>query len=633
MVIVRGGTYFLSEPLVFGPQDSGTARNPITYRAAPGEKVVLSGGTPVAGWKVAGKLWQTTVPGVRDGAMPPFSQLWGKDGARRFRARTPNRLADPNREENFFHVAKPGYGGPTQLKEPLKTFGYAPGDIDPSWDLRGAEVVMLQFWMDFHLPVKSIDAATRTVSVEKGTRFKTGTPGEARGARYFVENFREALDAPGEWFLDPKTGVLSYFPLPGETIQDTVLIAPRLPVTLQFNGDPNRNRPVSHLRFENLTFSHNEWQLPQQFSDGKQSMQRAPGLVIARGLQNSAFENCTFANYANHGLQLLGGSSGNRIARCSFTDGGAGGPHLNGAELNGPAALRTRDNVIEDCRLSQLGQIFPSASGIFVQNSGGNRVLHNTLHDLPYSGISVGLNFDFVPSVSQNNIVENNHLREVVRLMHDGGAIYTQGQMRGTVIKNNLVHDVGAGTLGVGIYLDGSTADVTVENNLIYRASNFAFHQSRAGRTQPKNNLVRNNIFALSGEKEVQLADAEQGFAAFRLERNILLAEKDAIYGAGHASSVAQPRFLTASNLLWSLNGPPIIARDGARPWEKNQSLDALSFSQWQTLGQDQGSLVADPLFKDARNGDFSLAAASPASKIGFVPFDVSGVGARPSPR
>ena len=44
LVLIRGGTYRLPQPLVFGPEDSGTDRHTITYAAWPGEKVVLSGG-------------------------------------------------------------------------------------------------------------------------------------------------------------------------------------------------------------------------------------------------------------------------------------------------------------------------------------------------------------------------------------------------------------------------------------------------------------------------------------------------------------------------------------------------------------------------------------------------------------
>ena len=50
-VLIRGGTYFLAEPLVFGPEDSGTEQHSITYAAAPEATVVVSGGRRITGWQ------------------------------------------------------------------------------------------------------------------------------------------------------------------------------------------------------------------------------------------------------------------------------------------------------------------------------------------------------------------------------------------------------------------------------------------------------------------------------------------------------------------------------------------------------------------------------------------------------
>lgn len=50
----------------------------------------------------------------------------------------------------------------------------------------------------------------------------------------------------------------------------------------------------------------------------------------------------------------------------------------------------------------------------------------------------------------------------------------------------------------------------------------------------------------------------------------------------------------------------------------------------WQSRGQDAHSVVADPLFKDPDNGDFTLAAGSPALKLGFKNIDTSTIGPRP---
>lgn len=64
----RAGTYRITEPIVFGPEDSGTEKHSITHAAAPGDKVVISGGRPIAGWKKgAGEIWTVEIPEVKAG--------------------------------------------------------------------------------------------------------------------------------------------------------------------------------------------------------------------------------------------------------------------------------------------------------------------------------------------------------------------------------------------------------------------------------------------------------------------------------------------------------------------------------------------------------------------------------------
>ena len=50
-VMLRGGVHRLEEPVIFGPEDSGTEDCPITYTAYPGETPVISGGRMITGWK------------------------------------------------------------------------------------------------------------------------------------------------------------------------------------------------------------------------------------------------------------------------------------------------------------------------------------------------------------------------------------------------------------------------------------------------------------------------------------------------------------------------------------------------------------------------------------------------------
>ena len=91
VVAIRGGTYFSSQPLHFGPEDSGTAHAPIVYRAYASERPVLSGGVQLDGWQVTPDgRWHAHLADVKAGKWS-FTQLFVND-QRRFRPPAPARL-------------------------------------------------------------------------------------------------------------------------------------------------------------------------------------------------------------------------------------------------------------------------------------------------------------------------------------------------------------------------------------------------------------------------------------------------------------------------------------------------------------------------------------------------------------
>lgn len=628
-VLLRGGTYFLREPLVFSPEDSGTAEAPIVYAAAPGETPVVSGGTHIAGWKKSQNgLWTATVPGVANGTHPYFRQLW-VNGQRRYRARTPNK--------GFLQVAERPGADPKATHQGLSEdqFRFAPGDLKSAWtNPADSEVVLLHFWVDTHLPIASINDATRLVTFAKQSRLRFTDDYSQKGARYYVENVREALDEPGEWYLDRKTGVLSYLPRPGEDMTRAEVIAPRLSELVRFDGAPESGRYVEHVALRGISFSHNEWtppagetRVPQQ-----QAANFVPGALRATGARFVAIENCRVAHFGSYGVQLGEGCANVRIAGCEFVDGAAGGVKINGGTANSPLWQRTGENVVEDCHLHDLGRVHHAAVGVLLMHTNGNTVAHNHIHHLFYSGVSVGWVWQYRPSVSRDNTVAFNHIHHIGQgLLSDLAGVYTLGISPGTVINNNLVHDVVShGYGGWGLYTDQASTGVVLENNVVYATKTESFHQHWG-----QGNVLRNNVFfgGPAGALRLSKTDPERG--QFVCERNVFVVPAGApVYRGsyGHNIKRPDPAFATDRNLLWDGQNGAFSGGVAANPSESKRVGDdnkPLPLADWRTRGQDKNSLVADPGFVNPAAGDFSLRPGSPALKIGFRPIDLSRVGVR----
>ena len=204
-VVLRAGTYYLNSSLEFGPEDSGSQGAPVVYVAAPNEKVILSGGRrlPAGHWGEANghKAWMVDVPDVKAGQWN-FRELF-VNGQRRPRTRLPKR-------REYQIESLPGYTGDF-LRSPTKQFVYAPGNIVPGWrNLRDVEVIGITRWLDNRLPIEHVDPATRTVTFDRPSLFAllssaSSGDGTDKPAPYWVENVFEALDTPGQWYLERTT--------------------------------------------------------------------------------------------------------------------------------------------------------------------------------------------------------------------------------------------------------------------------------------------------------------------------------------------------------------------------------------------------------------------------------------------
>lgn len=502
VVVLRGGTYWIDHTIVFGPKDSGTNGHNMIYRAASGETPSISGGKPIVGWQpdVKGR-WKASAP------VDEFRQVYvGGKPATRARGEMPAdlELAGDN--------------------------GYTTSAVDMAdWkNPSDLEFCYLNIWSHARCKVQDIirdgDKAVITMLQPYFTHAKTkeGVQISNQGQiqQIYIENALELLDEPGEWYLDRTTKTVYYIPRDGEDMTTIEIIVPALETLIELRG--TLDRPVEHIRFEGIVFEHGTWLRPSRIghcevqanfiddSDRTDSFVRAGGFVnvhnenlkspanvVLHAAKSIRFDRCTFTQLGGAGLDIEFGSQDNVVSGCTFYD-IAGSAIQIGDVLKDdhhPDDLRkiVKNNAIVNCYIHDCCLDYNGGVGVFVGYTEGTTIAHNEFTRLPYSGISIGwgwgeedagggnyqqpFKYD-TPTPAKNSRVEYNHIHHVMQTMHDGGSIYTLGNMPGSVIRGNHLHDNG-GTPG-GIYLDEGSGFIEVTGNLVYNTQTPMFYNNKA---------------------------------------------------------------------------------------------------------------------------------------------------------
>lgn len=581
-VRILPGVYELTRTLVLEPQDSN-----VSYVAAPGAPVVLSGGRVISGWvKGGGREWKAPAPGAA------FRQLF-IDGRRAIRARTPN--------NGYFRLEG------ALIQSPKIGARYRGSDIKRQWLNGGAEMMALINWFFVRMPMTAIDESTHIVTLAGAGN----TNMSEADARYWIENTRDALDADGEWFLDKPAGEVLYRPSSGEKPGEIHAVAPRLQRLIQIEGRPEAGRYVRNLQFRNLIFAYTDWHMPAEGVADQQAAIETGGAVEAVGAQECLFEHCRFEHLGEYAILLGRGSKRNRVQACEFADLGGGGIRIGSTTQAPDEPDQNSGNVVADNEMHALGRVHPSAVGVWIGQSSDDVVLHNHIHDLYYTAISIGWTWGYQPNQCRGHRIEFNHLHDIGQeRLSDMGAIYTLGMQPGTVIRNNLIHDVRSFRYGGwGIYPDEGSSGILIENNVVYGCKSAGFHQHYG-----RENTIRNNIFAFGEQYQLRRTRAENHLS-FTFERNIVLFDDG--------------RLLDGD---WTGNG---IRMDNNLYWDERRATPAFSgwsWRPWRERGLDTHSKIADPMFRNAASFDFHLLPRSPALAMGFQPIDTSTVGPRVRP-
>ncbi|MCF7955966.1 MAG: right-handed parallel beta-helix repeat-containing protein [Phycisphaerae bacterium] len=510
-VFLHGGTYELTGTLLFGPEDSGTKEFPITYTAQSNETVVLSGGRKITNWRKGERgQWVADLPDVKAGKW--FFRQLVVDGCQAVRSRWPNTDSD-------LRIASVGNG--------VKTFTFNKPLAKIDLAGQGTELVVFEHWSITRGLIKASDDKQVTTSTAMGWighgQYTTAVPGRFG----YLEHGRDFLDQPGEWFLDKAAGELHYLPRKAEGMTKTVAVAPRLERLVVITG--TKEKPVGNIRFKGIHFEHADFSLPaigyneiQAAHYGTTMKERTyvrPVAIECAWAEGIMFQRCRFAHLNPSGIGFGPGCRKNAIIGCTIEDIGGNGVMVGwrgvGEIENENLAADWKDpsdapvgNEVVNCHIRRCGLDSRGGCGVFAAFSADTRIAHNHIHDMPYTGISIGFRWNLTPTTQMKCVVENNHIHDVMKQLADGGGIYTLGIQPSTVLRGNHIHDVhrnphAVGSPNNGFFIDQASKGFLFEENVVYRTagSSVRFNQS-----QSQWHTWKSNFF---GDKEAETEEAK----------------------------------------------------------------------------------------------------------------------------
>ena len=645
-VVLSGGDYDmpagirLKEGLSF--RSSSSAK--VVFRAADGASPRICGGTVVKGWRRVpfngrSDVWAADVSSL---GLKSRLSLFYCGGVSMTLCRQPN--FDPRHPYSGGWAYVPG--------KPISMYKEIKGERDDQMPVKpedwrdracieeGRVNIFPRYnWWNRVMPIASCDPTNRILRfAEPVSKRQPGRFAPRAQDRYCFMGYREDLDRPGEWYHDLEGGKVYFIPPDG--------------------ADPNTKRTAVLVGTKPVFLLES---VTNVVIKGLEICEAAAAVTATRA------DRCEVVACRIHDMGFATGSAvmlhGTRCTArdCDVWNIGADGITIGGG-WNRKYAPDTRDgNLVENNYIHHTGLVNRHGFGVYVAGQ-GSRVSRNLIHDMPRGGIFYAGRF---------LTIDRNRIRHVNLEMEDTAAIYGGGYVNntGTKINGNWVsHSIGFShdkegaysfrkTCAWGIYLDDCSGGAEVVGNLVEHCNGGAMHMHCA-----RFNVISNNVFVSNGGESgtprqfsirgwkltdtsrikgylatsaqhayesllavspawtnfVALAhepknpDAPDGYVmqGNRIVNNIWYypdQPESAVYAPGNYN-VSNNVF--DANVIWGGSGEVKIRLDQQQ----------IALDEWRAKGQERTSVIADPLFKDPANGDWSFREGSPALALGIVP-------------
>ena len=688
-VLIRGGEYQLSSTEVFTTLDSHYDSFQIVYKAYPSENPIFSSDQKITGWQLAKSV--TNLPAKAKGKVFVAKMPEMPIGKERFYTLYDNGKLLMRARSNGFEPTKVmtgGDGGGVDWKGMVNSDRnslWFPSGMIKNWtNLSDIEIFVQPNvgYVTNYLTLSSVDEISGVAQTELPSTYPMGKIDKhlhaMDGGSCRVENVIDYLDSPGEWVVNTKEKLVYYWPENGSPGDVTF---PKLSNYILVDGHESGGI-VRNIAFKDLTFTRAEREVISSIDIGLQHewdmWNKSNAMVQFRDVEYCELSNRRLTNSGSAGVRLDLHAQSNLIKNNLIDYVGGTGILLCGY---GPGKLNVnKSNRILNNQIHHCGEFYYQSNGIMLSQSGENIIQNNKLHHLPYDAIVLsgtrpmffmlkGQNREQVGSLrtdeiapealyqddtlkynfnnfvyfsqwpksspyfhTRNNIIEDNEVFLVMQKCFDGNAIYLSDVGDGNIIRRNYIHHLNGVGMQQAIRTDAFIKNTTVAENVIYNCNgggiNLKYYENNA-----YNNIIadiHDIVYENSAGKinrmfigyvsimDVFTRDKMPPYTNCTIQNNIFykVASHNTFYRQGSIKGKLTELKLEECNIDKNLYYDVNLADHGKS-----------AVSYYRARGADANSIIADPLFRDVKNGDFRLNENSPAYQLGFKDIDMRRIG------
>jgi hypothetical protein len=558
---------------------------------------IISGGVKVSGWtQVSENIYSSSVP-----SLTYVNQLF-LNNQRIVRTRIPTNYSD------YLHYAAP-------LNDSIQArygFQYVPGQFNYK-SLIDAMVVVYHSWTESHHYIDQIIPSNNTIIFTNPSKYPIGTFLPEGKQRFHIENLCESL-IPNSFCFINETKTIYLMTNGSYNPTNVEIITPVNEIVVLLAGD-EWSKPIEDVIVNNVAIQHGAWNIDRtEEADGSEAVFLRFAAFIIANASSIVVSNVEISHTGAYGLWINAGTEKIDFMNSLITDTGAGGLWI-GRDL-APMPKAANSLKIISNEISYGGNVFPSAVGLVDSTSFDVIITDNIIHHHRYNGISVGSTLGYDHSGTKNVLVQGNYIYNTGQhILCDQGGIYTIGILEGTIIHGNVIKNVFSYSMSMfGIYLDEGTSDIIVSNNIVYNIGWASLYQHYGA-----NNTIINNVFARASLNSPPHPDDPPPIGDIYIQRaenhTSWIFTRNIIYNTVNHSNttVYRPDNGTITLFDYNVYYNPYNA-------QLLFGYEQMSFIDWQKTGQDNNSIISNPLFAgDINQCDFfTVQSNSPAAKLGF---------------